>query len=93
MTILALFVLAVPAAAGVSRWTPVGPGAGSARVLAIVPGEPPTIYLGDSNTVQKSTDGGVTWTQIFVNDLVVNRIAVSAARPEVIFMAALSTLP
>ncbi|MEO5618146.1 MAG: hypothetical protein ABIS67_10275 [Candidatus Eisenbacteria bacterium] len=52
---------------GASSWTSRAgnlPASKSVRALALVPGSPPTLYLGsDSTGVWRSTDGGATWAQ------------------------------
>jgi photosystem II stability/assembly factor-like uncharacterized protein len=61
---LMLVVLAgaLPAAAGVDRWTFLGPDGGAVLALAADPGVPGTVYAGtDRSGVWKSVDGGVHW--------------------------------
>ncbi len=61
----ALFLLATltrPAAAGVDRWTRVGPDAAVVKTLAAAPSRPATVYAGlQSGGVFRSLDGGATW--------------------------------
>jgi photosystem II stability/assembly factor-like uncharacterized protein len=50
-----------PAAAGVNRWTSIGP-AGGYFTLAAAPGAPGTVYgLSGDGGVSRSVDGGLTW--------------------------------
>jgi len=67
---LALLVAfgASPALAGINRWTPYGPGAGTVQALAVDPVVPGTLYaltgtqLPNANgEIYKSTDFGATW--------------------------------
>src|SRR5262245_2873097 len=52
----------IPAAAGVNRWTPFGPGNGPILAFAVSPGEPGTLYAShEFGCVFKSTDAGVSW--------------------------------
>lgn len=63
-SLLALLIfVASPAAAGLGRWTPVGPeGADTVSSLAIDPLTPTTLYAwADGAGIFKSTDGGATW--------------------------------
>jgi photosystem II stability/assembly factor-like uncharacterized protein len=60
LTILVL--LARPAAAGVDRWTPIGPEGGQIVSLAADPDAPGTLYAGTvGGGVWKSVDGGGSW--------------------------------
>jgi photosystem II stability/assembly factor-like uncharacterized protein len=62
LLVLLLSLLAGPAAAGVDRWTPIGPDGGSVSALAIDPAAPATLYAGtDGGGVWKSTDSGGRW--------------------------------
>ena len=62
LSLLVLASLARPAAAGVDRWTPIGPDGGTVQALAADPGTPGTLYAGtDGGGVWKSTDGGIHW--------------------------------
>src|SRR5579872_6783171 len=61
--LLALALSPLPAAAGIDRWTPVGPDTGIVRVLAAAPSRPATVYAGlQSGGIYRSLDGGTTWT-------------------------------
>lgn len=58
-----LTVLAHPAAAGIDRWTSIGPEGGSVVSLAAAPDAPATLYVGTSGGgVWKSLDGGGSWS-------------------------------
>ena len=76
-------VLARPAAAGVDRWTPIGPEGGEILSLAADPDSPGTLYAGTYyGGVWKSLDGGGSWAPT-VEGLVgpsVSVLAVSAGR-------------
>src|SRR6185436_12020398 len=58
---LTLLALALPAAAGVGIWTPLGPDGGHVWALAVDPADPDIVYAGTVLGVFKSTDGGETW--------------------------------
>jgi photosystem II stability/assembly factor-like uncharacterized protein len=58
----ALLWAAAPAAAGVGRWTPLGPYTSPVSALAVDPKAPGTVYAGVTpHGIVKSTDGGATW--------------------------------
>jgi photosystem II stability/assembly factor-like uncharacterized protein len=63
LAVLFLFItLTLPAAAGIDRWTPIGPDTGIVRALAASPSRPATVYAGlRSGGVYRSVDGGTTW--------------------------------
>ena len=61
LVFLSLLTLAVPAAAGVGIWTPLGPEGGSVFSLAVDPDDADVVYAGTRNGVFKSTDAGATW--------------------------------
>lgn len=61
--LLLLLPLSRPAAAGVDRWTRVGPETGIVYVLAAAPSQPSTVYAGLAvGGVFRSLDGGTTWS-------------------------------
>lgn len=54
--------LASPLAAGVNRWTPIGPPSGYVNVITAAPSRPATIYAGLSiGGIFRSLDHGQTW--------------------------------
>lgn len=53
---------ALPAQAGMARWTPFGPGGGMILDLGLVPGDPATLYARAEGGVFRSLDGGESWT-------------------------------
>ena len=76
-------VLARPAAAGVDRWTPIGPEGGALLSLAADPDSPGTLYAGTSyGGVWKSLDGGGSWAHTVegLGGPSVSALAVSAGR-------------
>jgi photosystem II stability/assembly factor-like uncharacterized protein len=78
-----LAVLAQPAAAGVDRWTPIGPEGGEILSLAADPDAPGTVYAGTrGGGVWKSLDGGGSWapTPDGLGDATIYSLAVSAGR-------------
>ena len=57
--------------------------------LAVIPGEPPTILLGDFCDVIRSADGGVTWSTIYSSDVggcLVTRVVADLAHPGEVFV-------
>ena len=61
----ALSLLPRPAAAGVDRWTPLGPDGGAIQSLAVDPDRPGTVYAGTlKGGVWKSSDGGGHWSPL-----------------------------
>lgn len=50
-----------PAAAGVNRWTPIGPDGGTITALEAHPTRGNIVYAGTAGGVFKSTDSGTTW--------------------------------
>lgn len=59
--LLILFAFAAPARAGVGRWTPIGPYAGSVWALTADPADPRVFYSSTSEGIYRSADGGATW--------------------------------
>jgi photosystem II stability/assembly factor-like uncharacterized protein len=87
-----LLPLARPAAAGVDRWTRVGPETGVVRTLAAAPSSPSTVYAGlDSGGVFRSGDGGATWSfagaGLNLQNDEVRSLAVDARRPDLLWAA------
>ncbi|HWM90357.1 MAG TPA: hypothetical protein VN493_06280 [Thermoanaerobaculia bacterium] len=62
VSIVALVALALPAAAGLGAWTPLGPDGGTVYTLAVDPGDPDTVFAGTQSGMFRSTDGGETWS-------------------------------
>jgi photosystem II stability/assembly factor-like uncharacterized protein len=60
--LLAFLALALPAAAGVGIWTPLGPDGGSIWNLVAAPSAPGVLYAGTGGGVFKTADGAQTWT-------------------------------
>jgi photosystem II stability/assembly factor-like uncharacterized protein len=88
---------------GGTVWTPIfdGQSVGSIGALAVAPSDPKTIYAGtgesdirsdlsSGNGVYKSTDGGLTWTHIGLEDTrQISRIVVDPGDPNVVYVGAL----
>jgi len=84
-------------------WTPIfdGPTAASIGALAVAPSDPETIYAGtgesdiredlsSGNGVYKSTDGGVTWNHMGLEDTrQISRIVIDPQNPNVVYVGAL----
>jgi photosystem II stability/assembly factor-like uncharacterized protein len=78
-----LTFLARPAAAGVDRWTPIGPEGGEIVTLAADPDAPDTLYLGTAaGGVWKSLDGGASWAPLVegLGAAPISTLAVTAGR-------------
>lgn len=60
-SLLGLLLAARPAEAGRERWTPFGPAGGDAEAVVVDPTDASTIWIASGGTVQRSTDGGVSW--------------------------------
>lgn len=103
VTALAFLLLgAAPADAG--SWTRHGPSAGRVTALAVDPTNPNVVYAGtgdpggNSGSVYRSTNGGVTWTEAALPeddvdpgfDRAINMVVVAPANPSVVYMCALS---
>ncbi len=62
LLLMTVSLLARPAAAGIDRWTPIGPDGGYVMSIAAHPDAPATLYVGTSGGgVWKSLDGGGSW--------------------------------
>jgi photosystem II stability/assembly factor-like uncharacterized protein len=59
-----LILLALPASAGIGRWTPWGPGGGSARALAVDPSDPQLVLAVTDGGVYRSADAGASWSWV-----------------------------
>jgi photosystem II stability/assembly factor-like uncharacterized protein len=82
-TALLLTILAHPAAAGVDRWTPIGPEGGEIVSLAADPDAPGTLYAGTVyGGVWKSIDGGGSWAPTVegLRAVPISSLAVAAGR-------------
>lgn len=59
---LSLALLPSPAAAGVGRWTPIGPDGGGVTAIAVAPQRPDVVYAATRTAgVFRSADGGSSW--------------------------------
>ena len=87
--------LASPLAAGVNRWTPIGPGGGYVNVVTAAPSRQATLYAG-LNVVGgafRSLNHGQTWQATGLNArLTVRDIAVDPQSPQIIYAATLAGL-
>src|SRR5689334_2479161 len=78
-----LAIHARPVAAGVDRWTPIGPEGGEIVSLAADPAAPGTLYAGTVyGGVWKSLDGGSSWVPTVegLPAVPISSLAVSAGR-------------
>jgi photosystem II stability/assembly factor-like uncharacterized protein len=66
LIILAFFIFAKKAPAGINQWTSNGPYAGSITALAISPNyaADQTVYAGTTGGLFKSANGGMIWTEV-----------------------------
>ena len=66
----------------------IGPNPGRIDAVAGVPGDPRTYYIGGLGGLQKTTDGGVTWSSIFNHKPVssIGAISVAPSDPNVLYI-------
>jgi photosystem II stability/assembly factor-like uncharacterized protein len=93
ISLLILFLFAVPRIAGQALWSAIGPAGGDARAFAAVPGQPDHLYLGTTNSwLYESMDGGASWHRLSkldaADDLILDHIVVDQANPETVYVAA-----
>lgn len=63
------------------------PGFPTHRVV-VDPTNPSTLYLGvDARGVFKTTDGGITWNQVFSQNLIVDALAIDPVTPTTLYLA------
>jgi photosystem II stability/assembly factor-like uncharacterized protein len=78
-----------PAAAGIDRWTRVGPSTGLVLSLAAAPSRPSTIYASLAvGGLFRSLDGGASWSFAGKHDSLLTQhsvLAVDPSRPEVVY--------
>ncbi len=80
--LLLLLLPTLPAAAGVNRWTPWGPGGGTIRALAIDPSDPDLVFAVAEGGVYRSADAGVSWSWVAgAGSCCAGAVAVDPARP------------
>ena len=92
ISLLVLFLFAVPGMKAQAYWSALGPAGGDARAFAAVPGQPHHLYLGTTNSwLYESLDGGVSWHRLSKldssDDLILDHIVVDAANPATIYVA------
>jgi photosystem II stability/assembly factor-like uncharacterized protein len=93
ISLLFLFLLAVPGLTAQAPWSAIGPDGGDARAFAVVPGQPHHLYLGTTNSwLYESLDGGASWHRLSKlgtsDDLILDHIVVDAANPSTVYVAA-----
>jgi photosystem II stability/assembly factor-like uncharacterized protein len=93
ISLLVLFLLAVPGLTAQTPWSAIGPEGGDARAFAAVPGQPHHLYLGTTNSwLYESLDGGASWHRLSKldspDDLILDHIVVDAANPSTVYVAA-----
>ena len=93
ISLLVLFLIAVPGMKAQGYWRAVGPAGGDARAFAAVPGQPHHLYLGTTNSwLYESLDGGSSWHRLAKldssDDLILDHIVVDEANSDTIFVAA-----
>ena len=86
--------LASPLAAGVNRWTPIGPGGGYVNVVTAAPSRPATLYAGlKTGGVFRSLNHGQTWQATGLSaGLTVRDLAVDPQTPQKVYAATLTGL-
>lgn len=84
--------LALPIAAGVNRWTPIGPGGGYVNVITAAPSRPATLYAGlNVGGVFRSLNHGQTWQATGLRaGLTVRDIAVDPQVSQKVYAATLA---
>jgi hypothetical protein len=92
ISLLVLFLFAVPGMKAQAYWSALGPAGGDARAFAAVPGQPHHLYLGTTNSwLYESLDGGVSWHRLSkldsADDLILDHIVVDKANPATIYVA------
>ncbi len=73
----------------VAQWKSIGPSNVGGRITSLVlhPTNPKIIYAGAATGgVWKSTDGGVTWTNVFNGSASIGSLILSPANPEVVYV-------
>ncbi len=87
LLLIPLLCIAVPLAAGVNRWTPIGPPGGYVTVLTAAPSKPATIYAGlEAGGVFRSLDHGQTWQPTGLSiSTSVHDIAVDPQAPQTVY--------
>ena len=72
------------------NWTSIGETLGitSPEALEVDPSNPDIVYVSGNNRLEKSTDGGSTWTQIqYIWGLRIYSIAINSANPQIVLTA------
>ena len=92
ISLLVLFLLAVPGLTAQTPWSAIGPEGGDARAFAAVPGQPHHLYLGTTNSwLYESLDGGLSWHRLSQldssDDLILDHVVVDEANPATIYVA------
>jgi len=73
----------------VAQWKSIGPSNVGGRITSLVlhPTNPKIIYAGAATGgVWKSTDGGVTWTNVFNGSASIGSLILSPANPEIVYV-------
>ena len=73
----------------VAQWKSIGPSNVGGRITSLVlhPTNPKIIYAGAATGgVWKSTDGGVTWTNVFNGSTSIGSLILSPANPEIVYV-------
>jgi photosystem II stability/assembly factor-like uncharacterized protein len=92
ISLLVLFLFAVPGMKAQAYWSAIGPAGGDARAFAAVPGQSHHLYLGTTNSwLYESLDGGLSWHRLSkldsADDLILDHIVVDEANPATIYVA------
>jgi len=92
ISLLVLFLFAVPGMKAQAYWSAIGPAGGDARAFAAVPGQPHHLYLGTTNSwLYESLDGGLSWHRLSKldssDDLILDHVVVDEANPATIYVA------
>jgi photosystem II stability/assembly factor-like uncharacterized protein len=71
-------------------WTPLGPFGGYVAALTADPARPGTVYARTTEGLYKTTDGGGSWTLIYVQPFI-NNVAVDPFHPATLYLSVFGT--
>ena len=83
VAMLLVLVFREPAAAGVNRWTSLGPSGGYVQDLAVDPSDASRVFAATQTGLFRTTDGGVHWLPTSV--AAAGAVAISPSDPNVVY--------